>query len=219
MTALTLRDVEAADRLALARLDNDGAPAAVTSVVSPGSAKNARILAGAAAGAPAAIPGGLPSPRVSFAPGLKQRGAVDGGWWPRSRNAPTELPGLVAALDLLPGVRIQRVAVHRDEWADIPRKLIADNGHFVMVNWFTTISRHTVSVATAGGREPIALLVVPPIPARKLPGASWTQQPPARAPGGDSSLGLEDAPGQPPARRKGPRPVPTRPSRGGFGVN
>ena len=43
MTALTLRDAEAADRLALARLDDDGAPAAVTSVVSPGSAKNAGI--------------------------------------------------------------------------------------------------------------------------------------------------------------------------------
>ena len=57
MTALTLRDVEAADRLALARFDDDGAPA-VASVVSSGSAKNARILAGAAAGAPAAIPGG-----------------------------------------------------------------------------------------------------------------------------------------------------------------
>lgn len=161
MTALTLRDVEAADRLALARFDDDGAPA-VTSVVSSGSAKNARILAGAAAGAPAAIPGGLSSPRVRFAPGLKQRGAVDGGWWPRSRNALTELPGLIAALDVLPGVRVQRVAVHRDEWDDIPRKLTADNGHFVTVDWFTTISRHTVSVTTAGGREPIALLVVPP---------------------------------------------------------
>ena len=38
MNALTLRDLEAADRLALARLDDDGAPAAVTSVVSHGSA-------------------------------------------------------------------------------------------------------------------------------------------------------------------------------------
>jgi hypothetical protein len=30
MNALALRDLEAADRLALARLDDDGAPAAVT---------------------------------------------------------------------------------------------------------------------------------------------------------------------------------------------
>src|SRR6266480_5689644 len=162
MTALTVRDVESADRLALARLDDDGAPAAVTSVVSPGRAKNTGAPAGAAAGAPSVIPGGLPSPRVSFAPGLMQRGVVDGGWWPRSRTALTELPGLIAALDARPGVRVQRVAVHRDEWDDIPRKLTAGGGHRVRVDWFTTISRHTVSVTIAGRREPIALLVVPP---------------------------------------------------------
>jgi uncharacterized protein DUF5994 len=162
MNALTPRDLEAAARLALARLDDDGAPAAVTSVISPGSAKNARIPAGAAAGAPAATSAGPPSPRVSFGSALSRRGAVDGGWWPRSRNAHTELPGLIAALDARPCVRVQRVAVHRDEWDDIPRKLIADNGHFARVDWFTTIPRHTVSVTTAGRREPIALLVVPP---------------------------------------------------------
>jgi hypothetical protein len=161
MTALTLHDVEAADRLALARLDDDGAPAAVTSVASPRRGSNAGIPAGTA-GAPAAIPSGLPSPRVSFAPRLTQRGPVDGGWWPRSRNALTELPGLITALDARPGVRVQRVAVHRDEWDNIPRKLTADNGHFARIDWFTTISPHTVSVTIAGGREPIALLVVPP---------------------------------------------------------
>jgi Family of unknown function (DUF5994) len=161
MTAFTLRDVEAADSLALARLDDDGAPAAVTSVISHGGAKTARSTPGAAAGAPAAIAAVLPSARVSFDPALIRRGAVDGGWWPRSRNAPAELPGLIAALDARPGVRVQRLAVHRDEWDDIPRQL-TDNGHFVRIDWFTTIPRHTVSVTTSGGREPIALLVVPP---------------------------------------------------------
>ena len=209
MTALTLRDVEAADRLALARLDDDGAPAAVTSVVSPGSARNARILAGAAAGVPAAIPGGLPSPRVSFAPGLMQRGAVDGGWWPRSRNALTELPVLIAALDVLPGVRVQRVAVHRDEWDDIPRRLTADNGHFVTVDWFTTISCHTVSVTTAGGREPIALLVVPPSTRAE---AAWGAMDTV-ATGPDTAqatdiLVAEDAPGTPVSTGRSPATGP-----------
>ncbi len=162
MNALTPRDLEAADRLALARLDDDGAPAAVTSVIPYGSAKTASILAGAAAGATAATPAGLPSPRVSFAPALIRHGAVDGGWWPHTRNAHTEIPGLIAALDARPGVRVQRVAVHRDEWDEIPHRLTTDRGHFVRVDWFTTIPRHTVSVTTAGGREPIALLVVPP---------------------------------------------------------
>jgi hypothetical protein len=161
MNALTLRDVQAADMLALARLDDDGAPVAVTSVIPPGSATATAIPAGAA-GVPAAIPAGLPSPRVSFGPALSRHGAVDGGWWPRSRNAHTELPGLIAALDARPGVRVQRLAVHRDEWDEIPHQLTADNGHFARVDWFTTIPRHTVSVTTAGGREPIELLVVPP---------------------------------------------------------
>ena len=161
MTAFTLRDVEAAESLALARLDDDGAPAAVTSAVSHGSTKTAGKPSGAGGGALSAIPAGPPSARVSFDPALSRRGAVDGGWWPRSRNALTELPGLIAALDARPGVRVQRLAVHRDEWDEIPRQL-TDNGHFVRIDWFTTIPRHTVSVTTARGREPIALLVVPP---------------------------------------------------------
>ena len=176
MTALTLREVEAADSLALARLDDDGAPAAVTSAVSHGSTKTAGNPSGAVGGTPPAIPAGPPPARVSFDPALGfdrawiQHGAVDGGWWPRSRNALTELPGLIAVLDARPGVRVQRVAVHRDEWDEIPHRLTADNGHFVRVDWFTIIPRRTVSVTTAGGREPIALLVVPPSTPE---GAAW----------------------------------------------
>jgi hypothetical protein len=163
MTALTSRDTEAADGLALARLDDDGAPPAVTAVISHGSAKTVPNPSGApAASAPAAIPAGLPAARVSFDPAVTRHGAVDGGWWPRSRNAITELPGLIVALDARPGLRVQRLAVHRDEWDEIPHQLTADNGHFVRIDWFTTIPHHTVSVTTAGGREPIALLVVSP---------------------------------------------------------
>jgi Family of unknown function (DUF5994) len=176
MTAFTLREVEAADSLALARLDDDGAPAAVTSAASHGSTKTARIPSGAVGGTPSAIPTGPPPARASFDPALRfdrawiQHGAVDGGWWPHSRNARTELPALIAALDARPGVRVQRLAVHRDEWDDIPYQLTADNGHFARVDWFITIPRHTISVTTAGSREPITLLVVPPTtPA----GAAW----------------------------------------------
>jgi hypothetical protein len=100
----------------------------------------------------------LPSARVSFDSALIRHGATDGGWWPRSRNAVTELP----ALDARPGVRVQRLAIRRDEWDEIPHQLTADGSHLVQVDWFITIPRHTVSVTTTGGREPIALLVVPP---------------------------------------------------------
>jgi hypothetical protein len=100
------------------------------------------------------------SSRVSYDPALTRQGAVDGGWWPHSRNAPAELPGLIAALNSSPGIRVQRLSVHRDEWDEIPRRLTA-GGRAIHVDWFTTIPRHTVSV-TASGRGPITLLVVPP---------------------------------------------------------
>jgi hypothetical protein len=198
MTALTLHDVEAADSLALARLDDDGAPAALTSVISHGGAKTARSTPGAADGAPAAIAAVLPSARVSFGPALIRHGAVDGGWWPRSRNAPTELTDLIAALDARPGVRVQRLAVHRDEWDDIPRQLTADNGHFVRIDWFTTIPRHTVSVTTVGGREPIALLVVSPdTPAETAQAAMNTAATSPRIAQAADILTAEEPPGAP----------------------
>ena len=126
-----------------------------------GRTRAAPIPAGGTVSAPSAILAGLPSPRVSFDPALNRHNAVDGGWWPHSRNAPAELPGLVAALDSRPGVRVQRLSVHRDDWDEIPHRLTTDKGHRIRVDWFTTIPRHTVSVTTAG-KGTIELLVVPP---------------------------------------------------------
>jgi len=97
-----------------------------------------------------------------FDPALPRHGATDGGWWPRSHNALIELPALIAALDARPGVKVQRLAVHRYEWDEIPHQLTTDGSRFVRVDRFATIPHHTVSVTVAGGREPIALLVVPP---------------------------------------------------------
>lgn len=114
------------------------------------------------AGTPFAIPAGLPPARVGFDSTLIRHGAVDGGWWPRSRNALTELPALITAIDARPGVRVLRLAVHRDDWDGIPQQLTADNAHFVRVDWSISIPRRTVIVTTADGREPIALLVVSP---------------------------------------------------------
>jgi hypothetical protein len=68
----------------------------------------------------------------------------------------------VATLESQPGIRVRRLSVHRDEWDEIPHRLAADGRHVVRVDWFTTIPRHTVSV-TAAGKQPIALLVVPPV--------------------------------------------------------
>jgi hypothetical protein len=82
------------------------------------------------------------------------------GWWPHSRNALTELPGLIATLDSWPGIRGTAAVPPPRRTGEIPDRLTA-GGHVVRVGWFTTIPRHPVSV-TAAGQEPIALLVVPP---------------------------------------------------------
>ena len=148
MNALTVRDPGTGDGLALARLDDDGAPAAVSQ---PGTA----------ASTPSAELAGLPLPRLQFDPARARRGAVDGAWWPHSRNARTELAGLIAALKEQAGVRVQRLSIDHGEWDDIPHRLTRDQGHVVRVDWFTTIPAHTVSVPAAG-RVPISLLVVPP---------------------------------------------------------
>jgi Family of unknown function (DUF5994) len=123
--------------------------------------RTAPIPPGGTVGAPSAILAGPPAPRVSFGPALSRRGAVDGGWWPHSRNAPAELTGLIAEMDSRSGVRVQRLSVHRDDWDDIPRRLTTDKGHLIRVDWFTVIARHTVSVTTAG-QGTIEMLVVPP---------------------------------------------------------
>ena len=127
-----------------------------------GNATTARTAPRAAAGAPSAVPTGLPPARVMFDPAQPRHGATDGGWWPRSQNALTELPALLAALDARPGLRVQRLAVPRCEWDELPHQLTADGSHFVPVDPLTTIPRRTVSVTVADGREPIVLLVVPP---------------------------------------------------------
>ena len=116
---------------------------------------------GSAASVRAAMPAGPPSSRVSLDDARDRHGAADGRWWPHSRNALTELPGLIAELDSRPGIRVQRLSIHRDDWDEIPHRLTTDQGHVVRVDWFPTITRHTISV-TVASQGPIALLVVPP---------------------------------------------------------
>jgi HSP20 family molecular chaperone IbpA len=84
---------------------------------------------------------------------------INGGWWPRSRDAGAELPGLIAGLSTQAG-RVSRVALQADAFSSIPHQLTV-GGHKVHVAWFRHMNVHTVSL-TMAARDYLTLLVVPP---------------------------------------------------------
>ncbi|MCZ9337455.1 DUF5994 family protein, partial [Streptomyces sp. TRM76130] len=77
-----------------------------------------------------------PAARLALKADGASRGLLDGAWWPRSRDLPSELSALTDVLDPLWG-RITRVAVNPEHWPVIPRRVPVD-GHTVRVGTFTT---------------------------------------------------------------------------------
>jgi Family of unknown function (DUF5994) len=100
-----------------------------------------------------------PGVRLQLDPTMAGTGAVDGGWWPRSRDPDAELPGLVASLDSSLGP-ITRVALNLDAWDSAPRRVAVD-GRRVRVGWFHHMDAHTIGV-TRASQNRVTLLVVPP---------------------------------------------------------
>jgi Family of unknown function (DUF5994) len=97
--------------------------------------------------------------RLSLESSTRRPAGIHGGWWPASRNATAELPGLIAGLSAMAG-RVSRVAVQADAFSDIPHQLVAD-GRKVHVAWFRYMNPNTV-ILTMAGRDDIILLVIPP---------------------------------------------------------
>jgi Family of unknown function (DUF5994) len=85
--------------------------------------------------------------------------AFDGAWWPRSRDLATELPELIAALELL-GVRMERFTHPVEPWGPVARKVVV-NGRTVRTGGFQSMDPQLVSLTVSGGRR-LDLLVVPP---------------------------------------------------------
>lgn len=97
--------------------------------------------------------------RLRLNPGRGHHGAVDGGWWPRSRDAGAELPALIVALDVELGAISRFISVHVDAWDTIPHRFrVGDRS--VRVGWYRSMDSHSVSVTMDRG-DPIQLLVVP----------------------------------------------------------
>ncbi|MBT2229151.1 DUF5994 family protein [Nonomuraea sp. NEAU-A123] len=98
--------------------------------------------------------------RLSLNPVLSRRSVVDGAWWPHSRDAAAELPGLIAAVDQRLDQTTLRVGVREDAWDHIPRRIPAP-GRQVKVGWFRNTDPHVITLILAGA-EPVVLLVIPP---------------------------------------------------------
>jgi Family of unknown function (DUF5994) len=97
--------------------------------------------------------------RLQLDPTMAGTGAVDGGWWPHSRDPDAELPGLIAGLDSTLGP-ITRVALNLDAWDTAPRRVAVD-GRRVRVGWFRHMDPHMIGV-TRASQARVVLLVVPP---------------------------------------------------------
>jgi hypothetical protein len=125
---------------------------------------------------PPTRPPAPPGLRLQLDPAMAGTGAVDGGWWPRSRDPDAELPGLIAGLESSLGP-ITRVALNLDAWDTAPRRVAVD-GRRVRVGWFRQMDAHTIGVTRAlQGR--VALLVVPPEATTARPRLRW-RWPPTR---------------------------------------
>jgi Family of unknown function (DUF5994) len=133
------------------------APRGTTSTLPPPSAN------GSAPPAPRAwrVPD---TARLSLDPATVRQAGIHGGWWPRSRDAAAELPGLIAELSTRAG-RVSRVGLQADAFRNIPHKLTV-GGRKVPVGWFRYMNKHTV-ILTMAGRDDLVLLVIPPRASRE----------------------------------------------------
>lgn len=100
-----------------------------------------------------------PDLRLTMRPGTAPRGAVDGGWWPRSTDPTAEFPALAMAVSSWIGP-VRHIAYHPDDWAPTGPKLTVE-GWVVSVEALLTVPASTL-LLTGPNRKQAHLLVVPP---------------------------------------------------------
>ena len=86
------------------------------------------------------------------------RNALDGGWWPRTRDLGSELRQLVDQFPVDLG-RITQVRVSASDWGPRPRTVQVARG-LVRVGSFTTDDSHVAHLSTSN-RTLLRVLVVP----------------------------------------------------------
>jgi Family of unknown function (DUF5994) len=96
--------------------------------------------------------------RLTLKPTAPATGAVDGGWWPRSRNLAAEVPALLSVLADRLGA-VEGVSYNPDDWEPTPSKIIAGGGR-IRLGGYRSQRRDTIDVY--GRRQLVTLLVVAP---------------------------------------------------------
>jgi hypothetical protein len=96
--------------------------------------------------------------RLRLKPRGPVTGFVDGGWWPRSRDLPAELPALLAVLAVRLGP-VESVSYNLDTWGPTPRRITLD-GRVVRLAGYR--SQHPATIDVLGAAHRVTLLVVAP---------------------------------------------------------
>jgi hypothetical protein len=96
--------------------------------------------------------------RLRLKPRGPATGFVDGGWWPRSRDLPAELPALLAVLAVRLGP-VESVSYNLDTWGPTPRRITID-GRLVRLAGYR--SQHPATIDVIGAAHRVTLLVVAP---------------------------------------------------------
>ena len=99
------------------------------------------------------------TPRLRMEPTGSRRTLLDGGWWPRSTDPVTELPGLVLAIDKLRGP-VTRLVLSAVGWDSHPRRL-GVAGRVLRLGYFASQPTGLLTALCANG-DRVDLLVVPP---------------------------------------------------------
>ena len=99
------------------------------------------------------------SPRLRLGNEDSAHTLLDGGWWPRSRNPETELPGLVLAIDHLRGP-VLRVALSAGGWDNHPRSVRVGT-RTIRLGFFAS-QPTALLTAMCSGNGRVDLLVVSP---------------------------------------------------------
>jgi Family of unknown function (DUF5994) len=97
--------------------------------------------------------------RLSLTPSTSDRGAVDGAWWPRSKDAAIELGALIEEFGAQ-RTPVRGIALTRVGWDSAPRRIQLASGRKVAVDWLRTGDVRRIRISDINYQR-IDLLLIP----------------------------------------------------------